>query len=563
MIFMLSQLYIENIAVIEKASIDFHRGFNVLTGETGAGKSIVIDSIHAVLGERTSRELVRTGARSAFVSAVFTGIGARAGEKLAQFGYAPEDDGTVMIQREINPEGKTVCRINGRPAAVSVLKEIGSDLLSIHGQHESYDLLSPDLHIRYIDRMGVPDNLSEEYRASYDRMQHIRQELSTSHMDEQQKARQIDLLTYQIDELESADLHAGEQEELNRRRTMFLNSEKIAASLAAAKSALDGEEETPGALTALSAAAAALGEAERFLPELHSLTERIKNMGYDLEDCSEELRGHSSQVEYDPQELEQIEVRLDQIYRLGLKYGGTVEQMLDFLEQSREELKNIQLSDENAARLAKEYQEALKQAQALADKISACRRKTAEQFTAKVKQELRFLDMPNIDFEVRQETVTLNPLGCDKIEFFISTNPGEPAKPIAKIASGGELSRIMLAIKTVLADKDDIDTLIFDEVDTGISGSAAQKVGLKLREAAENRQVLCVTHLAQIAALGDTQYLIQKHVSDNRTYTDVSELDYEGRKRELARIMGGTQITPLMLENAAEMLEMAHNGHGA
>lgn len=563
MILMLSQLYIENIAVIEKASIDFHDGFNVLTGETGAGKSIVIDSIHAILGERTSRELVRTGASSAYVSAVFRDPGRQVIEKLAEFGYAPEEDGTVMLQREINSEGKTVCRINGRPASVSVLKEVGVGLINIHGQHESYDLLSPDLHIRYIDRMGVPENLLEQYRNSFERMHQIKQELSSFHMDEQQKARQIDLLTYQIEELEAAELHPGEQEELNKRRTMYLNSEKIAGSLATAKAAIDGDEEVQGALSAVSSAASVVSDAERFLPELHSLAERLKSMEYDLEDCSAELRDYSSQIEYDPQELENIEARLDQIYRLSLKYGGTAEQMLEFLEKSKQELQNIQLSDENIAKLTKEHQEASEHTEKLAAEISSYREKACGLFAAQVKQELKFLDMPNIDFEVRQDTVPLNQLGCDKIEFYISTNPGEPAKPIAKIASGGELSRIMLAIKTVLADKDEIDTLIFDEVDTGISGSAAQKVGLKLREAAGSRQILCVTHLAQIAALGDTQYLIRKHVRENKTFTDVTELDYEGRKQELARIMGGTQITPLMLQNAGEMLDLAHNGRGA
>lgn len=560
---MLSQLYIENIAVIEKAVIDFHDGFNVLTGETGAGKSILIDSIHAVLGERTSRELVRTGARTAFVSAVFTNPEPVACEKLGAFGFAPEEDGTVMIQREINPDGKAACRINGRPAAVSILREVGSSLINIHGQHESYDLLSPDLHIHYIDRMGLPQGMLEQYREAYDHMRHIQQKLSSFQIDEQQKARRIDLLTYQINELEAADFHEGEQEELNRRRTMFLNSEKIAAALTSAKSALDGDEETAGALSALSSAFAVLNEAERYMPELSELAGRIKNIEYDLEDCSEELRALSSGTEYDPQELEILEVRLDLIYRLSLKYGGTVEQMLAFLEKSKEELEDIQLSDENIARLTKEYGAAQLQAQTLANHISELRGQTAGAFTEKVKRELQFLDMPNVDFEVRRESVELNPLGCDKMEFYISTNPGEPAKPIAKIASGGELSRMMLAIKTVLADKDNIDTLIFDEVDTGISGSAAQKVGLKLKEVAGNRQVICVTHLAQIAALGDTQYLIKKHVRENKTFTDVTELDYEGRKQELARIMGGAQITPLMLQNAAEMLDMAHHDNHA
>jgi len=556
---MLSQLYIENIAVIEKAAIDFHAGLNVLTGETGAGKSIVIDSINAILGERTSRELVRTGARSAFVSAVFHDVSIQACTKLTELGYTPEEDGSVLLQREINSDGKAVCRINTRPATVSVLKEVGPFLINIHGQHESYDLLSPDRHIGYIDSMGVPEKLLGNYRATFDKVHYIKNELASYNMDEAQKARQIDLLTYQIEELESADLRAGEQDELNKLRTMYGNSEKISSLLSAAKSALDGDDEIEGALSAVSAAAGALSEAERYFPEIHNLAERVKGIEYDLEDCSAEMRNFSSQLEYDPEELERIEARLDVIYRLSLKYGKSIEIMLDFLSKCKEQLNNIQLSDETVLKLSKEYQEAKTNAEKFADEISTCRVKTSKLFTAKVKEELKFLDMPNIDFEVQQERCPLNQLGCDKLQFLISTNAGEPAKPIAKIASGGELSRIMLAIKTVLAGKDDIDTLIFDEVDTGISGSAAQKVGLKLREVSGNRQVICVTHLAQIAALADTQYLIKKHVQDQKTYTDVIQLDFDGRKQELARIMGGTQITPLMLENAAEMLNMAQN----
>lgn len=555
---MLSQLYIENIAVIEKASISFRAGLNVLTGETGAGKSIVIDSIHAVLGERTSRDLVRTGAKSAFVSAVFTQPGKKTCAHMEALGYAPEEDGSFLLQREISADGsKAACRINGRPATVSVLKELAPDLLHIHGQHESYDLLSPDLHIHYIDSMGVPEKLLASYRAAFDQMKSIQEELHSFHMDEAQKARQIDLLRYQIDELEKADLHPGEQEDLAQKRSMYLNSEKLAGAFNTAAGALDGEEEMQGALAAVSSAVSALAEAERYLPEVHSLAERLQSMEYEMEDCIGEIRGYSSQLEYDPEELERIEARLDVIYRLGLKYGGSVESMLEFLEQCRKDLKNIQFSEETVARLTKEFQQAQKEATSLAQDISSRRKAAAQLFTERVKKELSFLDMPNIVFQVQQEPCALNALGCDKLQFLISTNAGEPAKPIAKIASGGELSRIMLAIKTVLAGKDEVDTMIFDEVDTGISGSAAQKVGLKLKEVSGSRQVICVTHLAQIAALADTQFLIKKFVRDQKTYTDVTELDYEGRKQEIARIMGGTEITPLMLQNADEMLKMA------
>lgn len=555
---MLSQLYIENIAVIEKAQIDFQAGFNVMTGETGAGKSIVIDSISAILGERTSRDLVRSGARSAVVSAVFSGTGEKISEKLKELGFLPEEDGTLILQREIGADSRSSCRINGRPATASMLKAIAPLLVNIHGQHESYGLLSPDLHIGYLDSTGLPEDLMERYRAAFSAMKKAKSSLNSVTMDEAQKARQIDLLTYQINELESAGLRPGEEEELNRQKNMYRNSEKIADSLARAKMALDGNEETAGAVSAVSEAAGALEDAQDYLPELQKLAERLQGVSYDLEDCSEEMRNFDSQLEYDPAELESIEERLDTLYRLGQKYGGSVENMLKYLEKCKRDLEKIQLSDKSAAKFREDYQREKALAERLAGEISKWRCRAARDFSQKVRKELEFLDMPNVTFEICREAVPLNPLGCDRIEFYLSTNAGEPPKPISKIASGGELSRIMLAIKTVLAGRDEVGTLIFDEVDTGVSGSAAQKIGLKLRQVSENRQVICVTHLAQIAALADTQYLIEKHVRANRTFTEVQKLDYEGRKRELARIMGGTEITPLLLENAAEMLRLAH-----
>ncbi|WP_411678162.1 DNA repair protein RecN [Caproicibacter sp.] len=556
---MLTQLYIENIAVIEKARIEFSAGFNVLTGETGAGKSIVIDSINAVLGERTSRELIRTGANHALVSAVFQLKDGSAVKKLEESGYSVEEDGTLILQREISSDGKSSCRINARPATVSVLKGIGSMLINIHGQHESYGLLSPELHIAYLDSMGLPETLLKRYREAFHSMQNMKASLESSKMDQSQKARQIDLLTYQINELESADLHPGEQEDLNRQKNLYRNSERVAQAISQAKTALSGDEETPGAVSAVSDAADALNTAENYLPELHGLAERLQAISYDLEDCSDEMRNFSSLLEYDPSELDEIEARLDLIYRLGLKYGGSVDEMLGYLKKCRQELNAIQLSDETAERFRKEYQKYRLQAESLAAELSEWRAGAADLFTQKVKEELCFLNMPNVLFEIRREQVPMNETGCDRIEFYLSTNAGEPAKPIAKVASGGELSRIMLAIKTVLAGRDDIGTLIFDEVDTGVSGSAAQKVGLKLREVSGNRQVICVTHLAQIAALADTHFLIHKQIRDQRTFTQVDRLDREGRRQELARIMGGEKITPLMLQNAEEMLRMAQN----
>lgn len=554
---MITQLYIENIAVIEKCRINFKPGFNVLTGETGAGKSIVIDSINAILGERTSRELIRTGARSALVSAVFEDLGGQALAALKEMGYEPEEDGTLMLQREIGADSKSSCRINGRPATVSILKQIGPLLVNIHGQHESYGLLSPESHLGYLDAMGLPGELAGRYREVFEAMRKAKSGLDACSMDEAQKARQIDLLTYQIDELEKAALRPGEQEELEKQRTMYRNSEKIARSLEEAKSALDGDEDTQGAVSAVSMAAEALDEAQKYLPELHDLAERLQSISYDLEDCSGEMRDTASQLEYDPSELDEIESRLDAIYRLGLKYGNSVEAMLNYLEECRSELADIQLSDEKAAKFREDYKKSRSLAEKLASELSAWREKAAREFERRVAEELSFLNMPNVTFQVQMSETPLQATGRDKVEFYLSTNAGEPPKPIAKIASGGELSRIMLAIKTVLAGGDEVGTLIFDEVDTGVSGGAAQKIGLKLREVSRNRQVVCVTHLAQIAALADSQFLIEKHVRENRTFTQVTELDEEGRKREIARIMGGSQITPLLLENAAEMLEMA------
>ena len=557
---MLTQLYIENVAVIEKVSVDFHSGFSVLTGETGAGKSILIDSINAILGERTSRELVRTGAKSAFISAVFSSLGKNALAKLQKLGYTPDEEESVMLQREITAEGKTTCRINGRPATVSVLKEIGPMLVNIHGQHESYGLLSPDNHLAYLDSMGLPQNLADRYAAAFTEAKKIRRELDSLNMDEAQKARQIDLLTYQINELEAANLKEGEQEELDSQRSMYRNSEKIASAIAQAKEALDGGEDVEGAVSAVSAAADSVGSAGQYIPDLQKLAERLQSVSYELEDCREELRGYDDRLEYDPSELDGIETRLDTIYRLGLKYGGSVSNMLKFLEKSKAELQKIQTSDETAVTLREHYKEAVSEAKKLALEISKWRAEAAHDFSARVKKELEFLNMPHVVFEVSQERGALNAKGCDKVEFLISTNAGEPAKPIAKIASGGELSRIMLAIKTVLAGRDEVGTLIFDEVDTGVSGGAAQKIGLKLREVSKDKQVFCVTHLAQIAALADTQYLIEKQVQNEKTYTHVSELDNDGRRQELARIIGGAKITPLTLQNAEEMLNMARDG---
>ena len=453
---MLSQLYIENIAVIEKASIDFQKGFNILTGETGAGKSIIIDSINAVLGGRVSREIVRNGAKMARVSALFTSIGTETLQKLEELGLSPEEEENLLLQREIRSEGKTVCRINGRPATVSMLREVGLTLLSILGQHESYELLSPEQHVEYIDSFGGLNELKSQYSSAYHKLRSVKKEWDSLLMDEDQKARRMDLLRYQIEELEAGEIRLGEQEELAQQRTMFRNSEKIAESIAIAKNALDGDDESAGAVSSVGTAADSLEDAAQFLPSLTSTAQKLRDLEYNLQDCLAEVREAGESLEYDPARLEQVEERLDQLYRLSLKYGSTEEEMLEFLERSRKELRTIELSDERAQELSEEYERCKAEAIQLAKELSSKRRKAASELVAQVREELTFLDMPGVEFQVEQLRCPLNQWGCDKIQFLLSTNPGESPRPMAKIASGGELSRIMLAIKTVLSGTDRI-----------------------------------------------------------------------------------------------------------
>lgn len=552
---MLAQLFINNIAVIEKASIDLEKGFTVLTGETGAGKSIIIDAIHAVLGERTSKELVRTGAGAASVSALFVGLDEDVLSALDQLSVPREEDGSLLIQRDIRIEGKSVCKLNGAPATVSMLKIIAPKLISIHGQHESYELLSPEIHMTYIDSFGGLDGLLNEYQASYHKLRSLLQKLEAFHTDEGEKARQIDLLRYQIDEIEAAQLRVGEQEELIQERNAIRNSEKIASSAELTKGLLTGDEDNTGVLSDLSRAASEMEKIASFISEAEEIAQKLREAGYLLEDADSLLRDLT--VDFNPSLLDSIEERLDLLYRLGLKYGSSEEKILDYLEASKARLAEIEFSDEEMSRLEAECEAEKKKAIALAKELSGKRKRASTAFTELVKGELAFLNMPGIEFFAEMERVPLNSMGCDKLQFLVSANKGEPAKPMSKIASGGELSRIMLAIKTVLSGKDKVDTLIFDEVDTGISGSAANKVGQKLKQASENRQVLCITHLAQIASLADNHLRITKHVDSSRTYTDVELLDFEGRKGELARIIGGDSVTELQLEMAEEMLKKA------
>ena len=552
---MLSELFINNIAVIERASIDLEPGFTVLTGETGAGKSMIIDAIHPVLGERTSKELVRTGESSASVSAMFTGLSEDALAILDGMSVPREEDGSLLIQRDIRLEGKSACKLNGAPATVTMLKSIAPRLVGIHGQHESYELLSPELHMTYIDSFGKLETLLEKYRQSYKRLRELQRQLRDLNTDENEKSRRMDLLRYQIEELERANITPGERESLTESRDIARNSERISSAIEVVKGLLSGDEERGGILSDVSAAAGELERMAGYMSQLEEPVQKLREAGFLLEDADMALQSLS--VDFDPAALDEIEERLDLLYRLGLKYGESEEQMLQYLADCQEELHKIEFSDEEKERLAAEYEKEKQNAIALAKELSAKRRAAGERFTKQVKSELAFLNMPGVEFVTQIERVPLTPTGCDKLQFLVSANKGEPPKPLSKIASGGELSRIMLAVKTVLSGRDKIDTLIFDEVDAGVSGAAANRIGEKLKEVSENRQVLCITHLAQIAAMADHHLRISKHVEKGRTYTQVEPLDLEGRKRELARIIGGEEITKLQLDMAGEMLKRA------
>ena len=550
---MLAQLFINNIAVIERASIDLEKGFTVLTGETGAGKSIIIDAIHAILGERTSKELVRTGAQTASVSALFTELDPELLAMLDQLSIPREEDGSLLVQRDIRLEGRSHCKLNGAPATVSMLKQLGPRLVTIHGQHESYELLSPDVHITYLDSFGELEELLQTYQAAYRALRKTQRELEALQTDEGEKARLSDLLHYQIDEIEAANVQVGEREELESQREILRNHEKIAAGVAFLRNMLSGDEEREGVLAELSRASTEAVRVASYFPELEDVSQKLQEAGFLLEDVDSILRTLS--IDFDPALQETIEERLDLLYKLGRKYGGSEEKILEFLETCRNRLHQIEFADEERERLEHQYETQKKQAISLAKQLSEKRREASGSFMRQVKQELSFLNMPGVTLEAEIQRVPLYSMGCDKIQFLVSANKGEPPKPLSKIASGGELSRIMLAIKTVLTGKDKVDTLIFDEVDTGISGAAANKVGQKLKQVSRNRQVLCITHLAQIAALADHQLLISKHVEGERTFTQVQELDFEGRKREVARIIGGEQVTDLQLQMAEEMLK--------
>lgn len=552
---MLTTLYIENIAVIEKTSIDFSQGLNVLTGETGAGKSIIIDSINAIMGQRTSKELVRTGAKTALVTAQFDDVNDTVKAKLKELGYDNEDDDTLILQRSISAAGKSTCKINARPASVTVLKEVAKNLINIHGQHESYELFSPDTHIDYIDSFGELNSELDDYREKYKRYKALKKQLNEANSDESARLHEIDLLTYQTTELFNADVQPDEIEQLENERIVLMNSEKIFTLLNDARELLDGDERTAGGVESVESAMNYIQRAASLNGEYESISESITDVYYNLRDCIEAISDAADSVESDPQRLEEIDERLDLLNRLTRKYGCECNELPSLAEKMQTRLEELLSYDKNRDQLETDYKEAENNALVAAQKLSEIRKKTAKVFSERVREEMSFLNMPNVQIVTQFENTDFYEKGTDKIEFLISANPGEPPRPVAKIASGGELSRMMLAIKTVLANTDDIDTLIFDEVDTGISGSAAQKVGMKLKEVSKSSQVLCVTHQAQLAALADAHYLISKQVEDGRTFTQVKLLDFDGRKHELARIIGGVSITDAALAHAESMLK--------
>ena len=552
---MLTSLKIENVAIIESAAIEFGCGLNVLTGETGAGKSIVIDSINAILGERTSRDIIRTGAQSAKVYAVFEDVNERVRNFLDENGIDCED-GVLIINRTLSREGKNVCRINGAPVTVSMLREIGGELIDIHGQHDNQSLLSPEKHCGFVDSFAGNADLITDYREKYGRLCEIRSKLKKLTTDESSKSQRIDFLTYQIDELEKAEITIGERDELKARKSLINNSQKVIESLNIAYEALKADG---AGIDMITDAESEIANASAYMETLGEASEKITDIRYELEDIAETVRDAMTEVDFDPSELEDIDERLDLLYRLSKKYGDTEEEMLEYLEKARAELDNIAFSEERVKELQKQKKEALAETETAACKLTESRKTAGEKLSNAICSELEFLDMPNVRYVVKCNDIGLMENGKDEIEFLISANAGEEPKPLAKIASGGELSRIMLAIKNVLAETDGVDTMIFDEIDTGVSGRAAQKIAMKLRSASKGRQVICVTHLAQIAAQGDVHLYISKSVSDGKTYTNIKSLIEEERVAEIARIMGGMEITKLQLESAREMLANAGN----
>ena len=551
---MLELLHIENIAIIEAADIEFAPGFNALTGETGAGKSIVIDSLSAVLGQRTSRELIRTGAEKAFVSAAFSGM---APELTEELGIQPEADGTLLLQREIQTDGKNVCRVNGRPVTVGQLRALGARLLNIHGQHDGQQLLDEEQHIVYLDSFGRVESLALTYAEKYKNFTDIRRQIGALQMDEAEKARRVDTLQYQIEELRRAKLTPGEEEELTARRGMLRNAEKFLDAVAGADYALNGDDSGGGALSALRQAQDALGGVRHLDDAFGQLYERLGEAYSEVYDIAATVEDKRGELDVSPGELDRVESRMDLLYRLKKKYGATVEDMLDYQARCEAELAQIEDAGDTLARLEQALSKAEKEARQAAQALSDARKAAADRLTAQILTELQQLDMGKIRFAVDFAEKPLDSDGMDTVRFLMSANVGEELRPIHKIASGGELARIMLAMKNVLSEQDHVGTMVFDEVDTGVSGRAAQKVAEKMARISRRKQVLCVTHLPQLAAMADTHFSVEKGERGGRTYTEVRRLDREQRRQELARLTGGSHVSQTMLDGAEELLAQA------
>lgn len=556
---MLSLLHIENIALIDQADISFGSGFNVLTGETGAGKSIIIDAISAVLGERTSRDLIRTGEKSALVTALFRDLPSL--PWFQETGIGPDENGELLISRRIQGDGKNICRVGGVPCTVVQLRTLGSQLIDIHGQHDGQQLLDESCHLAYLDSFGELEPALSAYREEYAKLDALRKQIASLQMDETEKARRLDILQFQIDELESAHLRLGEEEELDERKAMLRSADQLVAAVEGAYHALFGTDSQDGAASLLAEAEGNLSRVSNLSADLSQLSENLAALRYGTEDAAERLRDLKNSFDFSPKELDQVEDRLDHLHRLKKKYGATVRDMLDYLNKIRQELDQIELSDDLLIKLKKQRKAQLAMTRTLAETLSAQRKAAAERLKARIEEELRQLDMTKVRFQTefspKPGKLGLDDTGMDEVRFLMSANVGENLKPIAKVASGGELSRIMLALKNVLAENDNICTLIFDEVDTGVSGRAAGKVAEKMSRLSLTCQVLCVTHLAQIAAMSDYHYSVHKEEKNGRTYTCVETLDRPGRRAELARLTGGAHQSEAILKGAEELLKEA------
>ena len=555
---MLSELYIENLAVIEKATIDFSDKLNVFTGETGAGKSILINGINAILGQRVTKDIVRTGTDKAVISALFTDIGDNVLQVLDELGISAED-GQLFLTREIRSDGGSVARVNSRAVNVSVLKAIGETLVTIHGQHDNQILMAPERHIEILDSYAESEALIEDYHSSFRELQSIAKKINKIKTEQSKKEFRMAELADIVEEINALNIHEGEDKEIEAELNISKNAVAISEALYMAKQLLSGDDDTDGAVEMTQRASKSVEEYTDIMTEISPIYDRLSSAAIEMEDISEEIGSLLDSLDIDPKRYDYLNQRSDELRRIMKKYGPELDDVLTTLENSQNELDELSGAEQSLDELNKEKERLLAEVSKKAKALSDHRKKAGERFVSQVTEELEFLNMPKVKLVVQQKTGKLTINGMDSIEFLISANLGEEPKPIAKIASGGELSRIMLAIKTVLASTDTVDTLIFDEVDTGISGSAAEKVGLKLREVSKSSQVLCVTHQAQIAALADYHYLIRKQVEKGRTFTNVTLLDHNGRAGELARIIGGVDITDAALKHAESMLEKYNN----